>query len=88
MRPGPIEGSNATCGAPKNWDAEKDGPCGALEVRVATPNLYQSAWYPSPDEIKALIQGAYVVLTVVGGQPPVRLDVEPSPEELAHDIPS
>lgn len=71
-----IADANLDLGAPKGWDAEKDGSCHALAVRKVEDNVYQSAWEPTPTELAALNAGALVVLSVVGGQPPVMLSVE------------
>jgi hypothetical protein len=34
MRAVVIAGANANPGAPRDWDAERDGPCGKLPIRV------------------------------------------------------
>lgn len=70
-----IAGATATLGAPTGWDAERDGNCRSLPVRVAD-NVWQSAWEPTPDELLMLNAGGLVVLSVPGGQPPVVLTVE------------
>lgn len=76
-----IAGANVNFGAPKNWDDARDGPCRSLPVRVVDGS-YQSAWEPTPDELLMLNAGGFVVLSVVGGQPPVCLSVEmPDQEE-------
>lgn len=71
-----ISGANLYLGAPKDWDEEKDGSCHGLAVRRVEDNVFQSAWEPTPAELAALNAGGLVVLSVVGGQPPVMLSVE------------
>lgn len=80
MIPKRISGANRYMGAPKGWEPEKDGNCIHLAVRVED-NIYQSAWEPSPDELAMLNAGGSIVLSVVGGQPPVMLSVEPVLED-------
>lgn len=62
-------------GAPKGWEPEKDGDCHHLAVRIEG-NVFLSAWEPTPDELAALNAGGSVILSIVGGQPPVMLSVE------------
>ena len=78
----PMRIANAThhMGAPKGWEPEKDGNCCHLAVRVVDGNIYQSAWEPTPAELAALNAGGSIVLSIVGGQPPVMLSVEAAPE--------
>lgn len=76
-----IEGATHVLGPPRNWNAERDGDCGEMAVRVvntAGPPRFESAWEPTPDELAALNAGAPVILSVVGGQPPVYLYVRPA----------
>ena len=80
MIPKRISGATHNLGPPKGWDAERDGKCGHLTVRVEG-NLYSSAWEPTPDELVTLLNGGSIVLSVVGDQPPVMLSVEPLPPE-------
>src|SRR5690349_11413068 len=75
MIPKRIAGATHNYGAPKDWDPEKSGKCGHLSVRVED-NVYSSAWEPTPDELALLVNGGSIVLSVVGGQPPVMLTVE------------
>lgn len=75
-----IVGANLYLGAPKDWDAEKDGNCHGLAVRRVEDNVYQSSWEPTPEELAMLNAGGTVILSVVGGQPPVMLTVEQVPE--------
>ncbi|RZN30466.1 hypothetical protein [Bradyrhizobium sp. Leo121] len=82
MIPIRIKGSTHYLGAPKGWDPDKDGPCLHLAVRASADGTrWESAWEPTPDELKALNEGSPVILRVVGGQPPVMLYVEPYKEE-------
>lgn len=44
----------------------------------------QSAWFPTPKELEALLNGAPIILTVLGtAHPPVKLDVGLAPQEHA-----
>lgn len=67
-------------GPPPDWNTERDGVCGILSIRKRD-NIYESAWYPSKDELKLLLKGEPVILTVWGGQPPVSINVN-SGEQL------
>jgi hypothetical protein len=79
-----IAGATHRLGAPKGWDKDKDGNCGHLWVRVAG-NVFTSAWEPTPGELQALNEGGSVRLSIVGGQPPVMLDIEPAPSIVHKD---
>lgn len=80
MIPRRISGATHNLGAPKDWNPERDGDCCHLAVRVVaepgTGCLFESAWEPTPAELKALNEGGSIVLRVIGGQPPVWLYVE------------
>jgi hypothetical protein len=81
-----IAGWNAAPGAPKNWNPERDGDCGALPIRVRTRTdgmviSCESAWEPTPRELEMLNAGGQVILHVAGWQVPVALYVEPLPED-------
>lgn len=76
MIPARIAGATHHLGAPKGWKPEEDGNCCHLAVRVVEGNVWQSAWEPTPAEVAAISAGAKIVLSVVGGQPPVMLSVE------------
>lgn len=79
--------------APANWNAELDGECAVLEVRVeATPSKLPvciSTWKPSREELIRLLKGDVIELHIVGDQPPVMLTVvepvhpEPKPERAS-----
>ena len=75
MIPRRILNATHVLGAPSEWDAEKNGKCHKLAVRVKD-KIFESAWEPTPEEIEAIVRGASVVLSVYGGQPPVRISVE------------
>ena len=54
---------------------------------VTGPNTpaMETAWFPTPDELAALNNGAPVILRVVGtGHPPVMLTTGDSPEDGDH----
>lgn len=75
-----IVGANNVLGPPKGWDPSRNGPCGHLHVRVSAAGgalRCESAWEPTPEELRILNAGGHVILSVVGGQPPVALYVEP-----------
>lgn len=82
MIPKRISGATLYMGAPKGWQPEKDGNCVHLAVRVVEGNIFQSAWEPTPEELAMLNAGGSMVLSVVGGQPPVMLSVEPVFEDV------
>jgi hypothetical protein len=76
-----ISGSTHALGAPKDWDNAVDGNCCTLHVRWVQEGGHmcaQSAWEPTPAELAMLNNGGSVVLSIVGGQPPVMLSVEES----------
>lgn len=74
-----FEGANKLYGEPKNWDPERDGECYSLPVKQVEVaggySLMISVWKPTAEELQQLIAGHSVVLTCVGSQPPVSLDV-------------
>jgi hypothetical protein len=74
-----IAGATHYLGAPEGWQPDRDGECAHLAVRVAG-NVWESAWEPTPDELAMLNAGGSVLLSVVGGQPPVMLGVQPPPD--------
>lgn len=74
MLPRKIEGANVVFGAPEGWDEATQGPCIKLHARVVrddTGMRVETAWEPSPEELAMLNAGGSVILSVVGGQPPV-----------------
>jgi hypothetical protein len=82
-----IEGWNAAPGAPRGWDPKRDGDCGALPIRVHPTRAFvdpsvrleycESAWEPTPDELRLLNAGHSLILRVAGWQVPVALYVDP-----------
>lgn len=82
--------TNLVFGAPIDWDDEK-GHCDALPVVMAEdPDLgpvVKSYWKPSEADLKQLIEGGFICLTIVGqGMPPVALHTEPNPEGFNAEI--
>lgn len=78
-----IQGWNAAPGAPPGWQPEKSGECGALPIRVTmhkdgTLAYCESAWQPTPDELRLLNEGGNVILRVCCWQVPVALYVAPA----------
>lgn len=80
MIPGVIEGATHKYERPPGTTPEE---CGPLMVRVeevqyteGVSKHFTSAWFPTPDELKRLNDGAPVLLTIVGpGLPPASLTV-------------
>ena len=79
MIPIRIAGATNKLGEPENWDSTVHGKCNPLVIRRTDDGVFESAWEPTPVELAALNDGGSVVLSVVGGQPPVKLSVEPHP---------
>ncbi|NEU94797.1 hypothetical protein [Bradyrhizobium uaiense] len=80
MKPIQTEHTNAVLGAPPNWDAEANGPCGGLPVLVqdegGLPAFY-SYWRPTWRERFEILFGRLIRLCVVGRtHAPVHLDTE------------
>jgi len=75
MIPRRIDRHTHVLGAPKEWDEGTNGKCVRLYVRRIEGDVWQSAWEPTPDELRALNEGASLILSVVGGQPAVALEV-------------
>lgn len=74
-----ISGATKVLGPPEGWDADKDGACTKLAVRIVNDgeaDIFQSAWEPTPDELAKLNAGGVVILSVYGAQLPVVLAVE------------
>ena len=79
MIPAKIVGATMNFGAPKNWDAEKNGECADLPVRIVEHDGLsgcQSAWRPSRQELDMLISGAAIVVTLYCRQPVMAMHVE------------
>jgi hypothetical protein len=69
-----IEGATNNPGAPKGMEDS----VGTLPIRVSQYEdsiVCDSAWRPTQEEIFELMKGGFVVLRVVGWQPPVSLHV-------------
>lgn len=77
MIPGRIENATIRLGAPKGWDEARDGICVGLDVLIRGDE-FVSCWEPTPDELMRLASGAKIYLSVIGGQPPVALQVGPA----------
>ncbi|MER9622666.1 hypothetical protein NKI98_14705 [Mesorhizobium sp. M0222] len=73
-----IKGATHNPGAPANW-TPSNGPCGTLPIRLQKDTYGNpecvSAWKPSPEEIKTLSDGGFILLKVVGWQVPVWISV-------------
>lgn len=67
--------ANVTLTAPKGWDAEKDGICYDLPVFRTDGGEYLTLWRPSEEELKALNEGKPVMVSLVGGVPPMDVRV-------------
>lgn len=61
--------------SPADWDYETHGPCADLHVEVAD-NVFISCWKPSREEVREILGGKPIMLSVVGGQPAVMVLVE------------
>lgn len=62
-------------GAPKDWDEAKHGPCAGLPVTRDGDYVY-SYWALSWKERFQVFIGRPVRLCIVGGQPPVMIEVK------------
>lgn len=73
-----IKGATHNPGAPRDW-TEANGPCGTLPIIYRKDSHGNpesvSAWRPTPEELKMLNDGGFVILSVVGWQVPVSLYV-------------
>ncbi|AVX04331.1 hypothetical protein MXMO3_01806 [Maritalea myrionectae] len=68
--------SQGYLGLPVRDEIVNDGTAGMCTSMV-------TAWYPSVEELKALVNGAPVHLRVLGAaHPPVKIEVGPEPEPL------
>ena len=83
MHVGRIQGATRNLHAPADWDRDKDGPCLGLPIRdekTTAGDGMTSAWFPTPEEIERIAQGAPIYLTVLGHvHPPVSMSVGPRP---------
>lgn len=65
-----IEGFEKVWGAPKNWAPEM-GACGGLPAKLTKTSagpMWESAWEPTPEELKMLNEGGTIHL-FVGAHP-------------------
>lgn len=87
MNPSKIQGANAALGAPEDWDADKQGECATLPVRInAEAGTIESAWEPSDEEKAAIAAGRPVILTIWGRlHPPVSVNVEAATRSISLD---
>lgn len=85
MNPGKIAGANHIFGKPADWDESIKGSCAPLPT-LNSPlpqggSVLQSAWFPSPEEMEAMLQGCPVLLNVYGkNHPVVAIGVAPTPD--------
>lgn len=86
MNPTHIPGANRVLGPPKDWDAERQGPCDPLPV-LDTGEFFQSAWIPDPVEIDCMRAGAPVIVTIWGrALPPHSVGTMPKPGYVPADV--
>jgi hypothetical protein len=80
MKPIQTDRTNVLLGAPKDWDAARDGEYIGLPVHLDVENrLFHSFWQPSEQDIADILAGMPVRLTVFGGShPPVAIAVTDS----------
>lgn len=65
-----IQGATKNWGAPADWKPEQ-GVCGGLPAKVAITSagpMWESAWEPTPEELKLLNEGGSIHL-FVGAHP-------------------
>lgn len=83
MHVGRIQNATRVLQAPSDWNRDENGPCGGLPIRdekTTAGTGMVSAWFPTPEEIERIVQGAPIYLTVLGVvHPPVALGVGPRP---------
>lgn len=76
MKPVDFNEKTVDLGAPRDWDAEKHGPCGSLPV-FRDEKQFISCWRPTWRERFSLLFGRPLWLFVVAaGHPPVHLTIE------------
>lgn len=76
MKPILFKGYQAILGAPKNWDAIRDGECEGLPIMRVDGHIY-SCWKPSFIERVKLMFGMPITMVVANSksQPPIALEV-------------
>lgn len=76
MIPNRIEGATHRLGKPQGWEGDEERGCAHLWIRK-DGDVFMSSWEPTPKELEILKAGGSIRLSIVGGQPPVMLDVMP-----------
>lgn len=76
MIPQKIVGYTRTLGAPRNWDERSQGHCGELPIldtvhEESRMQVMMSEWKPTPQELRKLVAGGSLFLTISGTQHPV-----------------
>jgi len=66
----PLLNVTRRLGAPDNWDHSAHGICHTLEI-CDVGGWMISLWQPSPEELKAIVDGKHVVLMIQGTVHPV-----------------
>lgn len=74
MNPISFGGVTQVMSAPQHWDPARLGECIDLPI-TKQGNSYVSCWEPTDEERAVLVLGGKVLLTIVGMQPLVRLQV-------------
>ncbi len=93
MQPTITRDATHTFAPPKNWDPEKDGPCGSLSARLegyGRRALVQitSTWKPDAAELKLLNAGAVIELHLITESlPPAGLSVVAPVEVTEVEVP-
>lgn len=98
MKPTVTRGAQYNFQKPENWDDEKDGPCGDLQVRkdlYGSRGIVQcvSTWKPTPEELCMLNAGGVVELAICAlDQPPCAvyavMPVEPADVRVIDNRPA
>ena len=70
MTPLPLEDVTRRMAAPAEWDHEKDGICHTLEI-CDRDGWMISAWTPSDQERKRILEGKPIFLHIQGTRHPV-----------------
>ena len=74
MQPAPHPSATRRIGAPRDWNAEKHGPCATIEVADVVQDglgYMETIWRPDAEELAALNAGAGIVLGINGFDHPV-----------------
>lgn len=95
MIPKRMEGTTRVIGAPAGWDAERDGVCVSLPISDVEidmgdgvkRNMQYSGHEPTPDDLRKLLAGGYVVLGFPGTvHPPIHVFVQEAKHEIGDVI--